>query len=91
MRKALVLAAACGVFGILIGRWTAPMPASADAPIANGDVNGDGRLDLADAVYIINNQFYGGPAPVPIELASASPAERSLTSRPLIFIVPSNS
>lgn len=33
----------------------------------NGDVNGDGKLNIADAIYIINNQFRGGPQPVPIE------------------------
>jgi uncharacterized protein DUF1566 len=36
-------------------------------PAGNGDVNGDGSLDISDAVYIINNQFLGGPAPVAIE------------------------
>jgi hypothetical protein len=36
-------------------------------PVGNGDVNGDGKFDIADAVYIISNQFLGGPAPVPYE------------------------
>jgi len=42
--------------------------AQGDPPGAtiSGDVNGDGRLNIADAVYILNNRFYGGPAPVPI-------------------------
>ena len=35
-------------------------------PARNGDVNGDGKLDIADAIFIINNQFRGGPLPVPI-------------------------
>jgi uncharacterized protein DUF1566 len=33
----------------------------------NGDVNGDGRLDIADAIYIIQFQFTGGPLPVRYE------------------------
>jgi hypothetical protein len=41
----------------------------AAAPLGNGDVNGDGKLNIADAIYIINNQFRGGPEPVPIEYA----------------------
>jgi hypothetical protein len=32
----------------------------------SGDVNGDGKLNIADGIYIINHQFMGGPAPVPI-------------------------
>jgi hypothetical protein len=36
-------------------------------PIGNGDVNGDGNIDLGDAVYSLNWLFRGGPAPVAIE------------------------
>lgn len=36
-------------------------------PAGNGDVNGDGSIDIADAIYLINLQFLGGPEPVPIE------------------------
>jgi len=32
----------------------------------SGDANGDGILDIADAVYIIDYQLRGGPAPVSI-------------------------
>ncbi len=32
----------------------------------NGDVNGSGRIDLSDAVYLLNTLFLGGPKPVPI-------------------------
>jgi hypothetical protein len=30
----------------------------------NGDVNGDGKLDVSDGIYIINYVFRGGPLPV---------------------------
>jgi hypothetical protein len=31
-----------------------------------GDVNGDGVIDIADVVYLLNYLFIAGPAPVPI-------------------------
>lgn len=34
--------------------------------IRNGDVNGDGRLDVSDAIYLLNFEFHGGPGPVEI-------------------------
>jgi uncharacterized protein DUF1566 len=36
------------------------------APGRNGDVNGDGELDLTDAVYLLSHLFLAGPAPVAI-------------------------
>ena len=38
----------------------------------NGDVNGDTRLDLADAIYLVGYFFQGGPEPV--AFAHESPA-----------------
>ena len=35
-------------------------------PVGNGDVNGDGKINVADAVYLLNLQFLGGPEPVPL-------------------------
>ena len=32
-----------------------------------GDVNGDGAIDVADILYLINYLFIGGPAPEPLE------------------------
>jgi streptogramin lyase len=29
-----------------------------------GDVNGDGKVDIADVFYVINFLFAGGPAPI---------------------------
>ncbi|MCK5125746.1 MAG: right-handed parallel beta-helix repeat-containing protein [candidate division Zixibacteria bacterium] len=37
-----------------------------DFPIICGDANGDGFVDLGDAVYIINYVFRGGSAPDPL-------------------------
>jgi hypothetical protein len=35
-----------------------------------GDANGDGGIDVFDAVYLINYIFSGGPAPTPYEICS---------------------
>jgi hypothetical protein len=77
MKRLVVVAAVSVVIAFVVGRMSVQVPASAEAqqeqgggaatPSGNGDVNGDGRLDIADAIYIINHQFRGGPAPVPYE------------------------
>jgi len=40
-------------------------------PAGNGDVNGDGSIDVSDAVRLLDGLFQGGPPPVPIECPSA--------------------
>jgi PKD repeat protein len=37
-----------------------------------GDANGDGSIDLADAVYLVNYLFIGGPAPDPLDAGDAN-------------------
>jgi len=63
--------------GLLLGialMWLAPgvrvEPASAQGPAGNGDVNGDGKLDIGDAIYLLSHLFSSGPAPEPIECPS---------------------
>jgi hypothetical protein len=42
-------------------------PSAAGEPILqNGDVNGDGAIDLSDAVYLLQSMFLDGPPPVAI-------------------------
>jgi hypothetical protein len=35
-----------------------------------GDANGDGRINIADAIYLLNYVFKGGPAPTPYPVCS---------------------
>jgi|GEM_PF-2816414 len=37
-----------------------------------GDANGDGAVNVGDAVYIVNYVFRGGPAPVPMQAGDAT-------------------
>jgi hypothetical protein len=37
-----------------------------------GDASGDGRINSADVVYLINHLFAGGPAPLPLETGDAN-------------------
>ncbi len=37
---------------------------AADRPVVAGDVNGDGRVDVADPVAVLDHLFRAGPAPV---------------------------
>jgi len=43
-----------------------------DAAYVCGDANGDGSVNVGDAVYIINYVFRGGPAPVPFGAGDAN-------------------
>jgi hypothetical protein len=37
-----------------------------------GDANGDGIINLGDAVYVLNYLFKGGPAPNPLDAGDAN-------------------
>ncbi|MEE9443583.1 MAG: hypothetical protein V3V99_13040 [candidate division Zixibacteria bacterium] len=43
---------------------------SAHCDCIPGEANGDGSINVGDAVYIINFVFRGGPAPIPYETCS---------------------
>lgn len=59
---------------LLLGWCVRGVPAGAEggegaatAPTMNGDVNGDGVINLTDAVYLLNFLFKGGPAILEID------------------------
>ena len=72
MKKALIVSLALNavVLGLLVQPGS-PVAiagfAGGGAATENGDVNGDGGLDISDAVYILVFLFTGGPDPVKIE------------------------
>lgn len=43
-----------------------------EIPFVLGDANGDGVVNVGDAVFLINNIFRSGPAPDPLESADAN-------------------
>jgi hypothetical protein len=75
--------------GLLLGvgmtlfvlRGTPQVVYAGGMPSGNGDVNGDGRIDIADGIYIINYQLRHGPAPVPIELPPCPPPSLPATGQ----------
>ncbi|MBI4583062.1 MAG: hypothetical protein HY717_03440 [Planctomycetes bacterium] len=71
MKKILGLSTtllACIMIGIfLVGiPVTAQRGAGGNLAAQNGDTNGDGQLDIADAVFLLLHLFRGGPEPVAI-------------------------
>jgi hypothetical protein len=58
-------------------------PARADEPTPSGDVNGDLKTDIADAVYLLNYLFRSGPPPAPalaVPMAVGSRSFRRVTA-----------
>ena len=51
-----------------------------------GDANGDGKVTVSDAIYLINYLFKGGPAPVPLESGDAN-CDGQVTVADVIFII----
>jgi hypothetical protein len=39
--------------------------------LSRGDVNGDGEIDIADVVFLLNYLFLDGPEPTPLEVGDA--------------------
>ncbi|MFH1700274.1 MAG: M28 family peptidase [Candidatus Zixiibacteriota bacterium] len=44
----------------------------AESQVLIGDANGDGTVNVADAVYLINHIFKGGPPPETVEIGDAN-------------------
>jgi hypothetical protein len=65
---------------------------SADTQMVNlkvyivGDANGDGMINSADVVYLINYLFVGGPAPLPMEAGDAN-CDGSINSADVVYLI----
>jgi len=74
MRRILLASLVLNGFFVVAFLWReAPVHAGGgDKPVGNGDVNGDGSIDITDAVYLLESLFLGGPAPKAIECPPTS-------------------
>ena len=61
-----MLVGAGGVFLLLFGPLDGVNADSKGTPCCNGDVNGNGSVDIADPVYLLHHLFVDGPGPVPM-------------------------
>jgi hypothetical protein len=55
-----------------LGAYSDVVKTVAAVPFVCGDANSDGSCDVADAVYLINYVFKGGPAPDPLAAGDAN-------------------
>lgn len=83
----LVVAVVCFAAGRLWNR--APVNAKGaggggEPTLSCGNVNGDERVDLSDAVYLLNHLFLGGPAPV-CRASCAELIDCNDSSGPIVF------
>lgn len=51
-----------------------------------GDANGDGKIDVADVVYLINYLFAGGPAPQPYQAGDAN-CDGTIDSADVVYLI----
>ena len=52
-----------------------------------GDANGDGSVNVGDAVYIINYVFKGGPAPVPLPCCGDANNDGSVNVGDAVYLI----
>ena len=64
LKKTALLSAAAFLFVGISSTHLAVGQELTALPTQNGDVNGDGEIDLSDAIYLLNYKFSGGPKPV---------------------------
>jgi len=51
-----------------------------------GDANGDGIVNSADVVYLINYLFKGGPAPIPLEAGDVT-CDGTINSADVVYLI----
>jgi hypothetical protein len=52
-----------------------------------GDVNGDGKINASDVVYLINYLFIGGPAPVPTVLEGDVNCDGNVNASDVVWLI----
>lgn len=56
------------------------------SPFLRGDANGDGRINIGDAVFLVEYLFKGGPAPDPLE-AGETNCDGAVNIGDVVFII----
>ncbi len=83
MRRIFVLLLVLGV-GVVLGRMLDGVVSTVEAAggqgrggavLGNGDVNGDGDINISDVSYLLNWLFNGGPEPEPCEGGGGAPSD----------------
>jgi C1A family cysteine protease len=54
--------------------------------VVRGDANGDGNINSADVVYLINYLFVGGPAPEPLEAGDVN-CDDTINSADVVYLI----
>ena len=86
------LSQAIGVLLLLSTTLGAEAPSVVEVPGATrADLNGDSRLDLADAIFLLNHVFVGGPPPLPLPVeCTTAPGEKGMTLSSGLFSLPAD-
>ena len=71
--------------GPLGGLVKADCPGPPDEACGNGDVNGDGTINIADPVYLCAYLFTEGPPPAAIECEECPPCRLPATGQTLCY------
>jgi hypothetical protein len=69
----VVLPAVGFALGVSWKETTAHAASGGGTPSGNGDLNGDGSIDISDAIYLLTSLFLGGNPPVTIECPPPAP------------------
>jgi hypothetical protein len=57
------------------------------AAFVHGDCDGDGKVGLADAVYLINYNLKGGPQPVPYETGDMDCPNNNVDLADVVYLI----
>ncbi|MFQ6002209.1 MAG: M14 family zinc carboxypeptidase, partial [Candidatus Zixiibacteriota bacterium] len=69
-----------------IGPWSNVEDVVVWETFVRGDANGDGEIDISDAIYLVNYLFIGGPEPVPLEAGDVN-SDGEITSADVIYLI----
>jgi len=69
-----------------VHRYAPDYPGLEDLFVNRGDANGDGVINSADVVYLINYLFKGGPAPEPLQAGDVN-CDEIINSADVVYLI----